>query len=441
VPGLLQKIEISSVKEGTITGGRRAEGKVMKHREHLDEPVRKHPSALRMANKRLQQEIAERKRVEQAVQDAREYAESIVETVREPLVVLDADLRVISVNHSFYQTFKVIPADTKGKLIYDLGNRQWNISKLRVLLEEIIPRDNQFQNFEVDHVFPAIGRKIMLLNARQIYSKGIGARMILLAIEDITERKRAEEEIKKLNEDLKHRAIELEVSYKELETFSYSVSHDLRTPLLGINGLARMLLEKHLKYLDAKGQRFLSILHASTQKMLQLIDDLLTFSRSEHQEMRSSDIDMGALAKAVIEELKSMIPGQTLLLDVKPLPPARGDQSMIRQVFVNLLSNAIKFTRPKGSGLIEIGCKVEDIQNIYCVKDNGVGFDMQYADKLFEAFQRHHRVDEFEGTGVGLAIVQRIIHRHGGQVWAEGEVNKGATFYFTLPRGEKRDGD
>jgi PAS domain S-box-containing protein len=168
----------------------------MKHREHLNEPVRKHSTELKMVIKQLQQIMAERKRTEQAVQDAREYAESIVETVREPLMVLDADLRVISVNHSFYQTFKVTPEGTAGKLIYDLGNRQWNISELRVLLEEIIPRNNQFQNFEVDHEFPTIGRKIMLLNARQIYSKGVGARMILLAIEDITERKQAEDDIK-----------------------------------------------------------------------------------------------------------------------------------------------------------------------------------------------------------------------------------------------------
>jgi PAS domain S-box-containing protein len=192
----------------------------VKHREDLEELVKGRTTELGMAKKQLQLKMTASKRAERAVQEAREYAESIVETVREPLVVLDTDLKVISVNHSFYQTFKVTPEDTEGKLIYDLGNRQWNISKLRVLLEEIIPRNNQFQNFEVDYEFPTIGRKIMVLNARQIYSKGIGAHMILLAIEDITERKKAEDEIKKLNEDLKHRAIELEAAYEELETFT-----------------------------------------------------------------------------------------------------------------------------------------------------------------------------------------------------------------------------
>ena len=387
-----------------------------------------------MANEQLQKEMTARKRAEQAVQEASEYAESIIETVREPLVVLDTHLRVISVNHSFYQTFEVTPEDTEGKLIYDLGNRQWNIPKLRVFLEEIIPRNNQFQNFEVDHEFPAIGHRTMLLNARQIYRKGIGAQMILLAIEDITERKKAEEKIKKLNEDLKHRAFELEAAYKELETFSYSISHDLRNPLLVIGGFSRVLLERYSNHLDEKGQQFLSMIHSNTQKMLQLIDDLLTFSRSEHQQMKPSDIDMGELAKAVFKELRRIIPEQTLRLDIKTLPSARGDRSMIRQVFANLLSNAIKFTRPQGAGVIEIGCMVKENQDIYYVKDNGVGFDMQYAGKLFGVFQRHHTVDEFEGTGVGLAIVQRIIHRHGGRVWAEGKVNEGAIFYFTLPR-------
>jgi PAS domain S-box-containing protein len=406
----------------------------MKHQEPLEELVKERTTELKTADEQLKKEITSRKRAERAVQEAREYAESIVETVREPLVVLDTNLRVISVNHSFCQTFKVTPEDAGGKLIYDLGNRQWNIPKLQLLLEEVIPRDNQFQNFEVEHEFPTIGRRTMLLNARQIYSKGIGAQMILLAIEDITERRKAEEEIKNLNDDLKHRAFELEAAYKELETFSYSISHDLRNPLLVIGGFSRVLLERYSNHLDAKGQQFLSMIHSNTQKMLQLIDDLLTFSRSEHQQMRPSDIDMGELAKAVFEELRSIIPEQELLLNIKTLPSARGDQSMIRQVFVNLLSNAIKFTRPKGAGVIEIGCMVKENQDIYYVKDNGVGFDLQYAGKLFGVFQRHHTVDEFEGTGIGLAIVQRIIHRHGGQVWAEGKVNEGAIFYFSLPR-------
>jgi PAS domain S-box-containing protein len=387
-----------------------------------------------MANGQLQQEMTEPKCAERAVQEAREYAESIVETVREPLVVLDTHLRVISVNPSFCKAFNTTPEDAEGKLIYDLGNRQWNISKLRVLLEEIVPENSQFQDFEVEYEFPTIGRRTMLLNARQIYSKGIGAQMILLAIEDITERKKAEDEIKKLTEDLKRRAIELESAYKELETFSYSVSHDLRTPLVVIGGFSRVLLEKYSNHLDPKGQQFLSLMHSGTQKMLQLIDDLLAFSRSEHQQMKPSDIDMGELVKAVFEELKSSIPEQTLRLDIKTLPPAYGDQSMIRQVFVNLLSNAIKFRRPKGAVVIESGCIAKENQNIYYVKDNGVGFDMRYAGELFGVFRRHHTFDGYEGTGVGLSIVQRIIHRHGGQVWAEGEINKGATFYFTIPR-------
>jgi PAS domain S-box-containing protein len=378
------------------------------------------------------------KRADRAVKEALEYAESIVETVREPLVVLDTDLKVISVNPSFYQTFKVKPEETAGKLIYDLGNRQWNISKLRILLEEIIPRNNQFQNFEVDHEFPTIGRKIMVLNARQIYSKGIGARMILLAIEDITEQKKAEAEIKKLNEDLKHRALQLEAAYKELETYSYSVSHDLRTPLLGINGLSRVLIEKYSNHLDAKGQQFLNTIHTSAQNTLQLIDDLLTFSRLENQEMKQSNIDMVKLAKTVFDELQGRVPERNLLLDIKTLPLAHGNRSMIRQVFFNLLSNAIKFTKPRETGIIEIGCLAKEDQNIYHVKDNGVGFETRHAGKLFEVFQRFHSEEEFKGTGLGLAIVQRIINRHRGQVWADGEIGKGATFYFTLPRGEKQ---
>jgi len=239
----------------------------------------------------------------------------------------------------------------------------------------------------------------------------------LAFIRDITERKKAEE-------------------VKELESFSYSVSHDLRAPLRAINGFSKIILEDKSDKLDAECKRLLNNIRRNTQNMGQLIDDLLNFSRIGRHEIKQSNINMHKLAKNVFEELKSNVPGRTLKFNIKTLPPARGDQAMIREVFVNLLSNAIKFTRLQKAAVIEISSRIEDKENIYCVKDNGIGFDMKYVGKLFGVFQRLHSVDEFEGTGVGLAIVQRIIHKHAGRVWAEAGVNEGATFYFTLPKNE-----
>jgi len=252
--------------------------------------------------------------------------------------------------------------------------------------------------------------------------------------DEIAERRRAEKEIKKLNEDLERRTIELEATNNELEAFSYSVSHDLRNPVLAIGGFSRLLLEKYSSHLDEKGHHYLNIILSSTQNMCQFIDDILAFSHSGHRQIEFSDIDMGELAKALFEELKGITLGRMLRLNLKPLPPARCDRAMIREVLMNLLSNAIKFTRDKETGTIEMSGWIEKNQNIYYVKDNGAGFDMQNADKLFGVFQRLHNTEEFEGTGVGLALVQRIIHRHGGRVWAVGKVNEGATFFFSLPR-------
>jgi light-regulated signal transduction histidine kinase (bacteriophytochrome) len=252
--------------------------------------------------------------------------------------------------------------------------------------------------------------------------------------DEIAERRRAEKEIKKLNEDLERRTIELEATNNELEAFSYSVSHDLRNPVLAIGGFSRLLLEKYSSHLDEKGHHYLNIILSSTQNMCQFIDDILAFSHSGHRQVEFSDIDMGELAQALFEELKGITLGRMLRLNLKPLPPARCDRAMIREVLMNLLSNAIKFTRDKETGLIEMSGWIEKNQNIYYVKDNGAGFDMQNADKLFGVFQRLHNTEEFEGTGVGLALVQRIIHRHGGRVWAVGKVNEGATFFFSLPR-------
>ena len=226
---------------------------------------------------------------------------------------------------------------------------------------------------------------------------------------------------------------QLEDTNKELEAFSYSVSHDLRAPLRAIDGFSRVILEDYLDKLDDEGKRVLNIIRGNTQKMGQLIDDLLAFSRLGRQQISPSDIRMADLAKGVFEDIKPPANERNLQFNMKTLPFAQGDRSMIKQVFANLLSNAIKFTRPKEIATIEIGGTNDGVENVYYVKDTGVGFDMQYVNKLFGVFQRLHSAEEFEGTGVGLAIVQRIIHRHGGRVWAEGKVGEGAIFYFSLP--------
>jgi len=374
--------------------------------------------------------------IKQAVDEARDYAENIVDTVREPLLSLDQDLRVVSVSRSFYEFFKVKPEETVGQLIYDLGNKQWDIPKLRELLETILPQQTTLENYEVEHDFAGIGHRIMLLNARQI-QRGMGMeRIILLAIEDITERKEAEEVIQMLNADLEQRAEALEDAVKELEAFSYSVAHDLRAPLRAIDGFSRLLVTSTAGHLDSEQERLLQVIQSNAQKMGQLISDLLAFSRMGRQELRKSNVNMEQLAQAVFAELRAANPDRSLEILMEAIPPALGDPSMLRQVWFNLLSNAVKFTRGRDPARIEISSQTEGGMNLYSVKDNGVGFDMHYTEKLFGVFQRLHSTREFEGTGVGLALVQRVIHRLGGKVQADGIVGEGATFTFTLPKGE-----
>jgi len=243
------------------------------------------------------------------------------------------------------------------------------------------------------------------------------------------------EDLRTANETLEETTRQLEDANKELESFSYSVSHDLRAPLRAIDGFARMLEEDYGDRLDREGQRQLDVIQKSTQEMGQLIEDLLAFSRLSRKAMNMSDINMVQLAEEVFEQLRRNAPGQGARLNIRVLPPAHGDRAMIHSVFTNLLSNALKFTEPVAAAAIEVSGTVEGDECIWSVKDNGVGFDMKYADKLFQVFQRLHSTKEIEGTGVGLALVQRIISRHGGRVWAEGKVNEGATFYFSLPRG------
>jgi two-component system sensor kinase len=253
-------------------------------------------------------------------------------------------------------------------------------------------------------------------------------------------RRQAEEEIRRLNEELearvKARTAELEFANREMEAFSYSVSHDLKAPIRAIQGFSRMLVGEHAAKLDAEGLRLLQVVCDNTTLMHHLIDDLLALSRLGRLQIRKSVINLTAMVRQIFDQLRTQTPERDLRLTVGDLPPALGDQSLLNQVMMNLLGNAVKFTKSRETAVIEVGGRTEGKEDIYYVKDNGVGFDERYADKLFGVFQRLHDGEEFEGTGVGLSIVKRIVQRHGGRVWAEGKVGEGATFYFALPKNE-----
>jgi PAS domain S-box-containing protein len=251
---------------------------------------------------------------------------------------------------------------------------------------------------------------------------------------DITETLGRVEEIRFLNARLSERASQLESSVKELDAFSYSVSHDLRAPLRAIDGFSRIVEEDYAPKLDEEGRRMIGVIRGESRRMSRLIDDLLAFSRLSRQKIELERIDMGAMAREVFDELVALEPDRKLHLDLHPIPPAFGTAPMIRQVWVNLIGNAVKFTKGREVAEIEIGVEGGDPgEQVYFIRDNGAGFDMRYADKLFGVFQRLHSAEEFPGTGVGLALVQRIVNRHDGRVWGEGEVGKGATFRFTIP--------
>lgn len=419
--------------------------------------------------------------IEKALKDFFRESEAnfrvLFETATDAVVSFSNDGRILLWNQSAERIFGYRRDEVIGSLFHDVITAKGHTDSLRYELENLIStgksqllgKTTEIEARKKDgNVFPIefsmslrniedgwIGTSIIrditdrkkmeeaLRRARDDLELRVQERTKELALAnealrvEIGERKRAEDEIRRLNQELEQRVIErtsqLEAANRELEAFSYSVSHNLRAPLRAIDGFSKALLDDYADKLDENGKRIINIIQGSITKMGELIGHILVLSRLGRQEMKFADVDMENLAEAVFKELKLIEPDRAIQLDVKTLPIASVDEGMIRQVYVNLLSNAIKFTRPKNPAVIEVGAYKDKNETVYYVKDNGVGFDMKFVDKLFGVFQRLHNEKEFEGTGVGLAIVQRIIQRHGGRVWAEGKLDEGASFYFALP--------
>ncbi len=380
------------------------------------------------------QDITERKQAEEELQETQNYLNNLLNYANAPIIVWDPSFCITRFNHAFERLTELSADQVIGRQLDSLfpeSEREESMGYIRRALA-----GERWEAVEIPILRKDGTVRTVLWNSATLYGADGKTVATIAQGQDITERKQAEEEVMRLNRALVERAAELEAANKELEAFSYSVSHDLREPLRTIDGFSRILQKDYADKFDAEGQRFINIIRGGTNKMAQLISDLLAFSRIGRKEMQLLEIDMGGLAEAVSAELRSAVPERKLRFNFKSLPSAQGDPAMIRQVWANLLSNAIKFTRKKRLAVIEVGGLAQDGDNIYYVKDNGVGFEPQYKDKLFRIFQRLHTEEEFEGTGVGLAIIQRIIHRHGGRVWAESRVGRGATFYFTLPGKE-----
>jgi two-component system CheB/CheR fusion protein len=370
---------------------------------------------------------------------AREYAESMIDTVREPLIVLDQDLRVVTASRSFYTVFKVLPSETVEQLIYDLGNKQWDIPKLRELLETILPLETTFDNYEVEHDFTTIGRRIMLLNARQIQRVLGKERIILLAIEDITERREIEMGLEKAHEELKDLAVELKRVAQVKSEFLANMSHELRTPLNSINGFSEVLYDETFGSLNEKQKKYVHNVLVSGKHLLLLINQILDMAKVEAGKMTLalSAVPLKNLLTEITLLVEDLVNKKKIHMSVEiaeDLPEIEADELKVKEIVYNLLSNAVKFTPPGGSiGLqaIRRGSKV-----VIEVWDTGIGIAPINIDKIFEGFFRvdtpYSRVTE--GTGLGLPLSKKLVELHGGKFTVESQgLDKGTLVRFDLP--------
>lgn len=353
-----------------------------------------------------------------ALPDLHDLAKAIVATVRTPLLVLDRSLVVVEANQSFYRAFRTTEAETIGRALQHLGDGQWALPELRALLEEVLPAQTQVEDFPVEHEFPSIGRRHILLNARQVVEHG-SEPLILLALEDVTERHRVTAELRRSNE--------------ELERFAAIASHDLQEPVRKILAFGSRVQAEIGKLTPDAQDHFKRVLGAAT-RLQYLINDLLQYARVTSHGRSFQPVDLTVVLADILEDLAFQLERTGGRVTATPLPTVEADPTQMRQLFQNLVGNALKFRRPEVPPAIVIQAEEQTGSLIrITVTDNGIGFDPQYAAQIFEVFRRLHGRDEYEGTGIGLPLCRRIVERHGGSISARGAPGAGAVFTIMLP--------
>ena len=346
-----------------------------------------------------------------------DFAEAIVETVREPLVILNQNLRVVKANKAFYETFQTAAEETEATLIYDLGNGQWNIPKLRELLENVLPAHSTFRDFEVTHEFERVGRKVMLLNASEIFNPNAQARTILLAIEDVTDRKQAEDALLATNAELQH--------------FAYALTHDLQEPLRMVVNFTELLGREYAGKLGGEADQFISYSVQGALRIEALLKALLAYWEVTGREQNSFEkLDCGAVLAKTLLNLQAAVAESGAAITSEPLPILMAEEVMLTQLLQNLISNSIKY-RGDSKPRIHISAERDGASWVFAVRDNGIGIDPQDSERVFGMFKRLHGT-EIPGTGIGLALCKKIVERQGGRIWVESETGRGATFKFTI---------
>ena len=380
-----------------------------------------------------ERQVGRRRVAETREGQAVKRSQDILQAVREPIALFDAKLNAILVNTAFSEMYQM-DTHERSQALVEIGDGAWNDDVLQQRLRDVLTRNRELWDF--DMVQPTVdgASRNVVINARRLRDRDTDAPTVLLTVSDITARTLVEQKVSELNRQLEGKVSQISDVNRELEAFSYSVSHDLRAPLRHISGFARKL-EQHLgEHVDEKAAHYIEVISSSAQRMAQLIDDLLVFSRLGRGALRLQAVDMQTVVEESRAIVESGVQDRRIVWDIASMPMVIGDENMLRTVWQNLLGNAVKYSGQRE--IAKIAVSVEPGANgdyEFTIADNGAGFDMQYADKLFGVFQRLHRASEFAGNGIGLANVRRIITRHGGRVWADAELGKGANFHFSLP--------